>query len=315
MYISRSFWFSLAVGLLVVLGDSQAQPAPSSAQPSKGPMPAKLIPDKQGTAFLDQAVKKLEPKELGWMETKLWHQVDMHGVTFVAEGKYLAGPQMHFKLTLDLNKERAGPGPKGNVDIICDGDTLWESWQLPMKNWAISVDLKKAQKAMEDMKIPEVLRSEFYQNQSFQGVWPLLKTLQKLLVITRKENVTWQGREVVKLTGGWTEEETGRLGLGGERWVGFLPRECHIYLGRESPYWPYRIEWWGPAPPRSGDALLMQVEFRDPRWNQQLSADQIAKEFKFEKAGKEVLDDTDRRIKKLQDHAEEIKKITEIPTK
>ena len=53
-------------------------------------------------------------------------------------------------------------------------------------------------------------------------------------------------------------------------WPAYLPRECAIYfepLGKEKVPWPHRLEWWGPAPPKPGESLLLEIEFRNPKLN------------------------------------------------
>ena len=87
-------------------------------------------------------------------------------------------------------------------------------------------------------------------------------------------------RAFIKLTGSWSDEVMRTLVPADERWPDGLPRQCRLYL--EAPtLWPHRVEWWGPLRANAGDALLLQMEFRDPIINQPLSAERCAREFGF----------------------------------
>jgi hypothetical protein len=54
--------------------------------------------------------------------------------------------------------------------------------------------------------------------------------------------------------------------------------------------WPYRLEWWGPSPSLGADTLLVQMEFRDPKLNEPVAQDQIAKVFQLNLGKEEVKD-------------------------
>src|SRR5207253_1766901 len=115
--------------------------------------------------------------------------------------------------------------------------------------------------------LPNIVE-DFYRSQSFRGVIPLLQTLSKQMTFTKFESTTWNSKPVHKLTAVWSPETIKAIARSGQPWPMFMPRTCHVYLGRESsnpPYWPYRLEWWGPGLQQGNDALLMQMEFRDPK--------------------------------------------------
>ena len=58
-------------------------------------------------------------------------------------------------------------------------------------------------------------------------------------------------------------------------WPHSFPRQCRLFLDARTR-WPHRLEWWGPAPPRKGDSLLLQMEFRNPRLGQPLADAEFA---------------------------------------
>jgi hypothetical protein len=98
------------------------------------------------------------------------------------------------------------------------------------------------------------------------------------MVWTEKEEVRRQDRNLIKLTGVLTLTSAEALAPAKEKWPDGLPRAARLYLDPKT-LWPHRMEWWGPDPPRKGDVLLMQIEFRDPALNQPMSAERCAGEF------------------------------------
>ena len=52
---------------------------------------------------------------------------------------------------------------------------------------------------------------------------------------------------------------------------------ARLYLDPKT-LWPHRLEWWGADPPRPGDVLLMQTEFRDPLLNRPPPPDRLMRE-------------------------------------
>src|SRR5438309_466990 len=76
---------------LVLVGMVVAQNAPPAPAPK---------PDKHSGDFLDQAIKALDPQKLGWVETTLWHSVDVEGLVMRGEGRFLTGPDHRLRLNL-----------------------------------------------------------------------------------------------------------------------------------------------------------------------------------------------------------------------
>jgi hypothetical protein len=100
----------------------------------------------------------------------------------------------------------------------------------------------------------------------------------------------WQGRELHKLTAVWSEAMTNMIAPN-RQWPPFLPRKCCLFLdGKDSqtPYWPYRIEWWGPASSQMGEALLLQMEFRNPKLA--VAPESVARQFVFDPGNAPVKD-------------------------
>ena len=57
-----------------------------------------------------------------------------------------------------------------------------------------------------------------------------------------------------------------------------VARECRVFLDPVT-LWPRCIEWWGGVADQQPAQLLMQTIYDLSRWNQPLSAEEIAREF------------------------------------
>ena len=263
----------LTIAALLISGALGQQNPPASQVPSPTanapktpvPPPAEAKPDANAKAALDKAIDALDPKKLGYVDTKLWEQVDTIGLSFQATGKYLSGPKDRMRLEMNVRV--------GNTDskllVVSDGTWVWTEMKLGKDEpFRSKYDLREVQK---NLNVPGTMPSvseSFYRSQSFRGVVPLLQTLAQQMVFTKFENTTWNGKDVYKLTGTWSSDMSKRMSRPGQPWPLFTPRTCYVYLARENgkpAYWPYRLEWWGPGLKQSEDALLMQMEFREPR--------------------------------------------------
>lgn len=244
------------------------QPAPPAASTPK-PAPAAPAPppkaDPNAIAALNKALDALDWKKLGALQTTLWQQVDTVGLSFQGNGTYLSGPKDRLRLEMQIRL--------GNTDskllVVSDGNWVWNEMKLGNEKPLVSkYDLKEVQKQLNAPGTMPTFVENFYRNQSFRGVVPLLQTLSQQMTFTKHENSSWKGKDVYKLTAVWRAEISKNISPPGQPWPPFTPRTCYLYLGRDKhnpPYWPYRLEWWGPANPEQEDVLLMQLEFRDPQ--------------------------------------------------
>jgi hypothetical protein len=243
---------------------SQASPAGGNAPKTASPAPPPKA-DPNATAALNKAIDALDSKKLGYVETKLWEQVDTMGLSFQATGTYLSAPKERLRLEMKVRL--------GNTDsklvAVSDGTWVWNEIQLGNDKPVFQkYDLREVQKNLNAPGTLPNIVEDFYRSQSFRGVAPLLQTLSKEMTFTKFETTTWNSKPVYKLTAAWSPEMSKSMTRPGQPWPLFTPRTCYIYLARESnnpPYWPHRLEWWGPGLRQGEDALLMQMEFRDPK--------------------------------------------------
>jgi hypothetical protein len=243
----------LLSSLALLLTSASAQPPGKPAEP-----PPKLKSDPAAVDALKKALEQLDMKRHGAVKTDLWQAVDVQGLSFQAKGSYLAAPGQRVRLELTILRIA---GTKADTKVICDGNVLWEISEIGSQGASVArVNLKRVLEEMDDPKKLQT-RESFLQSQSFAGLTPLLENLKTHITFTAAEMTTWQGHKVKRLTGTWAE-----VPVESKEWGEFMPRQCILYLDAET-YWPYRLEWWGPTvrgEPRSKDALLMQLEFRNP---------------------------------------------------
>jgi hypothetical protein len=293
----RKILLAAVAGGALLLTSAPAQQPAQLAKPPAAPAAPPPKGDPQARAALDAAIKALEVKKLGWVETTVWQQSDMQGVTLLVDGSYLAGPDHHLHLNLKVHVADL----KGRLEVFCDGQTMWEVMQVGNGDPAVlhKIDLERVLQTLNGPAVTAEVRDLFFRNLSFFGMVPLLEVLRDRMTFTQKEAARWHGHDVVKLTGVWTPEMAQSVRRPGAeaKWPAYLPRECRLYLGAEVPHWPYRLEWWGPSP-HADNVLLMQMEFRDPRALAALPAERLAREFTYRPAGGEPAPDvTDQMIK------------------
>jgi hypothetical protein len=287
------------VGLVLLLAGAigqQPAPEPSNtgagklAQPTPPPVPlAQPKADPKAAAALAAAIAKLDPKRLKWVETILWQQATLQGLTFHADGTFLSGPDHRLRLDLKLQLGNT----VGALQVVSDGKELWEGIQIGQGERFVTKKLEM-KKVLENVSAPaaiEQAREEFYRLQALTGVRPLLQSIERNMVATQASKASWKGRPTIRLTAVWSPDVTKDfITPQNQHWPGFSPRSCRLYLD-EATGWPYRVEWWGPAPPQADDVQLLQMEFRNPKLNEALSPEQQARAFQFEPGPRDTVSD------------------------
>jgi hypothetical protein len=286
--------------------DGSAQPATATPPPQTLPIldPATARPDAEANQTLDAAVSRLAPPGPpgggpSWLEMNLWQQVTIRGLAGEVEGRYQSGPNRCFRLELAT---RQG-GTEGRLRVLSDGKFLWQATRIGGQGWAKAgkVDLARVRDELANQQPAASPWDDYLQSQAGGGPLTLLANLRRQLTWVRKEMVMRQGLLLAKLTGTWAPAALAEMGLSGkgaagrlpsaagptapargtEDWPAGQPRQCRLYLDGNT-LWPYRVEWWGPDPPRPSEALLMEMELREPILNRALSPEQCARAFTWE---------------------------------
>jgi hypothetical protein len=252
---------SLTASALLLTG-ALGQQAPAPPQPSSpAAPPAKADPAAE--RLLNQALEELDPKKLGWLETTLRQQVYAQGLSFEADGRYLAGPDHRLRLELAVHVGNT----EAVVRIVSDGSTVWDEVKIGKGDSSISKwNLKKAQETLRNPGTLPQTSDLFYRSQSFAGVVPLLQNIRDQMTLIKQEETNWQNHQVFKLTGVWSANVRQALVSQNSSWPPLVPRICSLYLGKAIPHWLYCVQWRGPVSPRSEDSLLMQMEFLNPQF-------------------------------------------------
>jgi hypothetical protein len=248
-----SYWRSLLFGGLACLSVLLvAAPRLHTPPPTAPPPDYPLCPDPLASQALDRALAALDGRSGSWLRAGIWQQVAAPPLVFQADGTYLAGPDDRLRIDLQVRFE----GARRRLQIVCDGQTLWEAEQADGKDWqAFMVDVKRLRGELDSRTTPQA-RAEFYRAQLVTGPRMLLESLQKMVIFTHTQTIRWQNRDVILLSGA-------RAASAPRPWPDYTPRQCRVVLDATT-YWPRRVEWWGPAPSAAGDVRLCIQEFRDP---------------------------------------------------
>jgi hypothetical protein len=299
----------LTAACVVPLTGALRGPKAPEAQPSlEQPAPpglAEALADPAATQLLAQAVQRLQPPQLHWLQTGVWLRACLPGVRYQAEGRYLLAPGQRFRLELQISRPSGKHPAPSTVLSVSDGGDLWMASRSGDGAWS-DVQRLRVASILEGPNSPveaPVLRSQFLRGQALRGLIPLMRSLQSDLCWFSRETRT--AEEV--LTGTWEPGLAATLAPPERPWPEGLPRVCRLLL-RGPELWPARIEWYS-APDADGKMqLLVELEFRDPRFNQPLAQEQAATLFRFEPGAAAVTDVTAQVVATLKATAEAIKK-------
>jgi hypothetical protein len=259
-----------ALFLSGALGRNVAGPGPSSLPPPPE--------DPAATRLLTRAVERLKPERMPWVEAAIWQQMDCADLSYQASGRYLAGPDNRMRLDLTV---RLGQS-QGEMHVVSDGTTLTQSSQVGGGQRTVKrTNICQGVPAGGDAGALSPAGDGPMGQPCFAGLAPLLQGLRSRMQVTGQEALTWNNREVIRLTLYWSPAAAQGLAPAGKPWPAYLPRKCLLYLDAAS-LWPYRLEWWGPNHLQGRDQLVFQMEFRDPVLNQPLSPERCAREFTFD---------------------------------
>ncbi|MGE3807115.1 MAG: hypothetical protein AB7K24_20825 [Gemmataceae bacterium] len=258
-------------------------------QPAKDPpkvSPTPLV-DPGAQKTLDSAIAALDRKKLPWIETTVWQRMQVDGLSFQAQGVYLAGPEHQLHLLLKVQSGDAA----GRLEVVCDGKTYWETMQIGSGMRSVTkFDFQRVMAVVNDPTLPAPSRTNLMQRRFFAGVVPLLESIQKNMVFSKLDTTSWEGNSVQRISGTW-KPEIAKAILAQDprkRWPDNIPRECRIVFDSKT-YWPYRLEWWGPQG-RDPHTLLFEMEFRSPRF-EAMAADRAAQVFHFQPDDKLKIED------------------------
>jgi hypothetical protein len=276
-----------AVAGLVLFVKARARPAdPPGPSPPLAPTPAD---DPRAREALARALEALADDRVQWLEAGIWQRVELPGLAYEADGRYLMAPGHRFRLEVRTHVD----GGQGALLLVCDGSTLWQATGAGAGGWetVTRLGLQDVFAALNGPAGSPRLRTEFLQGPTFTGVAPLLRNLSHRLAWVRHDTARRGGAEWLELTGVWPADVAAALAPPDRPWPVGLPRQCRVCLDART-FWPHRIEWRGPCGGRGEDALLAQTEFRTPVFNRPLPPERCAREFTFQPGSAHVTDQT-----------------------
>lgn len=262
-----------AVAVVVLAGALYWPSTPQAASAPPPPPPLSTKPDPAALKALDRALAALDPARVQWLEVMVWQQLQLDGLTFQAEGRYLAGPEQRFRL--DLHTQVGDTN--GQMQVVSDGKQIQQATRIGEGAWnrLTPINLSSTNATAQGQKEVPPLDS-FLQGQLTGGLPSLLRTLRTELVWVRKDKVRRQGRILTRLTARVPGEKAQDSTPPG------MPRQARLYLDPQT-HWPHRLEWWARSAQQPEDELVMQMELREPVLNRALSAEQCANVFAMER--------------------------------
>jgi hypothetical protein len=229
--------------------------------------------------LVQQAAAQLARPDRLWLRTDLWLHVHLPEVDYQAEGFYqrASGSRRRLELRTRSTFSRT-EHIRGGLLLVCDGVHLWQASRTGPRGYE---EVKRWQLPPEGLT-PAML-TDFAATGS--TVTPLAQRGPEGLLASLVQQWVWvrhleRGTDRI-VVGIWNPQQRDRLAPRSATWPVALPRLCRVFL-RGSESWPARTEWWGPAEPGGPDRLLVEIEFRNPEWNRQLSDLECQRLFHFE---------------------------------
>jgi hypothetical protein len=291
----RFFLCVLTLGGLLALTAALARPSSGTAAPTP-------VADHETCETLDRAVETLAPERVDWLTFEIRQVVELPGLRYQSQGRYLLAPGHRFRLEVQTH----GAGAPGTLLWVSDGTDVWQAARAGDGPWesVTRLRLREVWNVLGGPAAPPRLRAEFLNGPTFGGVGQLLRTLRGNLVWVRQEGRRGDAGERVQLTGVWPPDHLQELAPPDRPWPAGLPKLCRVIMDGHS-LWPHAVEWWGPA--ANGEVLLARTEYHHPSINQPLSESDCAAAFAFDPADAAVSDRTGQVTADLAARAQQIR--------
>jgi hypothetical protein len=291
----------VSVFVSVCSSQAPQAPAPAKAPPAAAdkpaapekpaaPAPPAKPPPTPGDLVLEAAWQAAKRKP--HFAAAFREQVYAPGVNPRLEGRYILQPEN--KVVYEAHLTLADSGAE--MKIVLDGENYWFTQTAGTAHRAQTVKFRELMRAIDQLSKDELgadkidqLREDAHLEFGLAGFEPLFRDLRDRLTINRVEHSVWkaggqsQEHPVYLLEGTWNRSFYDQLvptpkpgesrgptpqDLWSGRRVGVnVARTCKLYLARDgawpfpSSFWPYRIEWYGPAEVGGRDVLLSALEF------------------------------------------------------
>jgi hypothetical protein len=238
------------------------------------PIPANLAQAKPAE-LLARAAAQFGPDQIQWLDVTIRQHVAYDEIGFELDGRYLCAPGQRFRYDLKVKIGAAA----SRFLTICDGVHMAELTELPGKPPQVSATLlPRIQRPTDDPAEVAAARQTLVQSKSFAGLTQLLASLQVGLGAPEMRLVQVQGKELLEIKGKWVMQKAQERTDPDDIRLRAIARECRVFLD-PATLWPRCIEWWGGMSENQPPQLLMQIVYDLTRWNQPLTAEEVAREF------------------------------------
>jgi hypothetical protein len=262
----------------------------SSSQAAQSETTQRTTADVAAVRLIDSARARLEATRSQWLRTTLWEAATLPGVNYVAEGRYLSGPDGQLRLELTT---RCG-SKQGNMRIVSDGCRTMKvvTGDDNVRTETRFVDAEPIVNRSKGRFNREEVRRNFLEGRSCKGPREQLDQAAAQLTWVEKEKVRREGKVYYRLTGLCKPSPT-EPPMEDDPELRVAIRQCRLYLD-ENTLWPSRIEWWGSASADVPLSLLFQYEYRNPLIDKALPASKVEDEFRVDPKAERCEDQTER---------------------
>jgi hypothetical protein len=294
----RQLLSGLTLGALLGLTAALARPS----GPAAPAVPAAAVEDAEADVVLDRAAGALMPERVAWLECDIRQKVNLPGLRYESEGRYLLAPGFRYRLEV---RTRGTPVP-GTLLWVSDGASVWQATRAGEGPWdSVSrLSLPDVLDSLRGPGTPPRVRSEFLNGPTFGGVGPLLYTLRTRLMWVAHEAVRDSAAERLVLTAVWPPSVLRDIAPPDHPWPAGLPRVCRLSLNAKS-LWPDSVEWWGPGA-AGPDVLLARTDYLNPAVNRPLPPEVCSRAFTFDPGTTPVSDRTGQVTADLAARAQQI---------
>jgi hypothetical protein len=268
----------LVLGIVFLTGAWPASFVPLAQNPQADFVPQILTLECAGLSgeidarqLLAKAMETLSAVRMRWLKTTIRQTMTDEESAFSAEGFLQRGPNHCARLEMQVVTD----GVASRLLIVTDGEILAQ--ERTIQDHPPQIVSEKLPPECPSAEEENLSREAYLAGKGCCGPVTLLEQLFPHLNEVKLQTGLLQGHPVIRLKGELQPGDYAPLAH-----TAIPVRNCYIYLDAKT-LWPRRIEWWGHAKFRSS-RCVMQIEFRDPVVNEELSVDECTRLFSYQPA-------------------------------
>ena len=222
--------------------------------------------------LLEKTMETLSAAQVRWLKTKICQTMTDEESNFSAEGFLQRGPNHCARLEMQVRTD----GVTSRLLIVTDGAVLAQERTIHDHPPEIVCEDLPPESPAPSGNAPSA-RDAYLAGKGCSGPMTLMQQLFPHLKNLKLRTGMLQGQPVIQVKGEIQPGDYAPLAHT------IIPvRHCYIYVDAKT-LWPRRIEWWGQK--KFGSLrCVMQIEFRDPAVNEELSLEECAHLFSYQPA-------------------------------